>query len=53
MFDTKDATQHPKMAAISVCVDVQVTECMVFEGNKDEFLSKVTNKQRYIQLSCS
>ena len=24
---------------------------MVFEGNKDELLSKVTNKQRYIQLS--
>ena len=24
---------------------------MVFEGNKDDFLSKVTNKRRYIQLS--
>ena len=34
-----------------VCADVQVTECMVFEGNKDDFLSKVTSKQRYIQLS--
>ena len=24
---------------------------MVFEGNRDELLSNVTNKQRYIQLS--
>ena len=27
-----------------ICADVQVTEYMVFEGNKDEFLSKVTYK---------
>ena len=34
-----------------LCADVQVTECMVFEGNKDELLSKVTKKQIYTQLS--
>ena len=48
VFDTKYATQdYP----FYVCADVQVIECMVFEGNKDELLSKVTNKQSYIQLS--
>ena len=42
--------QH-KIIPVYVCADVQVTECMVFDGNKDAFLSKVTNKQIYIQLS--
>ena len=45
VFDTKDATQDYSC----ICADVQVTEYMVFEGNKDEFLSKVTYKQRYIK----
>ena len=47
VFDKRCNTRLP----LYVCADVQVTECMVFEGNKDEFLSNVTNKQRYIQLS--
>ena len=43
VFDTTYATQdYPIM---------YVPECMVFDGNKNELLSKVTNKQRYIQLS--
>ena len=47
VLDTKDATQdYPFMYVLMF----QVTECMVFEGNKEELLSKVTNK--HVRSKC-
>ena len=46
---TKDAT-HQRISPLSVGATVKVSESMVFQGNKDEFLSNMINKQRFIHL---
>ena len=46
---TKDAT-HQRKSPLSVGATVKVSESMVFQGKKDEFLSNMTKKQRFIHL---
>ena len=51
-YPTQDTT-HQRRPPLSVGATVKVSDSMVFQGKKDEFLSNMINKQRFIHLLAS